>query len=109
MSRVRQGAGLVLGAMLFWAAVAPAGAQVFQGPGGTGVVQRGGSVPQTQGGVPQGRADSRSGSRVFSNPWPKPESWQQAPVPYRNPSGRRPQPPCRYGERGDAINMSGCR
>jgi hypothetical protein len=98
-------AGVVLGAVLVWAVVVPAEAQVFQGPGGSGVVQRGGSVPQTQGGVPQGRSDSR----IYGNPWAKPESWQQAPVPYRNPSGGRPQPPCRYGERGDAINMYGCR
>lgn len=73
----------------------PAGAQVIQKPSGGGVQQ----------GVPQGS----SNSPIFGNPWAKPQSWQQAPVPYRDPSGRRPQLPCRYGEGRDAVSMYGCR
>ncbi|NJL07199.1 MAG: hypothetical protein HC900_02285 [Methylacidiphilales bacterium] len=69
----------------------PTSAQVVQQPSGGGVRQK------------------PSNSPIFGNQWSKPQSWQQAPVPYRSPSDRRPYPPCRTGEKPDALSMSNCR
>jgi hypothetical protein len=57
------------------------------------------------GGVPQRPSDSQ----LYGNQWSKPQSWQQAPTHNRDPLDRRPDRPCRFGEKPDAISLSNCR
>ncbi|KAA5598184.1 hypothetical protein F1193_13785 [Blastochloris sulfoviridis] len=83
--------GVAAVAFVMAALALPASAQVAQRPSNGGVAQR------------------PSDSQIFGNQWSKPSNWQQAPMPYRSPSDRRPDRPCRLGERPDAISLSNCR